>query len=66
MQDQESSIEVVLSYLRALQEGEAGDALARFFTPDATQTEFPNLLNAKGQTSTWQRSWRAPLPGSAS
>src|SRR5690606_40515683 len=42
---------LVRQYLAALQAGEAGDGLARFFTSDAVQVELPNALNPNGQTS---------------
>lgn len=38
-------------YLRALEQGETGEALRRFFTADFTQVEYPNALNPKGQHS---------------
>jgi hypothetical protein len=37
--------------LAALANGEAGEALGRFFTPDALQIELPNRLNPKGGQS---------------
>lgn len=42
---------LVRQYLTALQRGEVGDALARFFTSDAIQVELPNRLNPSGQKS---------------
>jgi ketosteroid isomerase-like protein len=39
------------SYLSALASGAIGDDLARFFTPDAVQIEFPNRLNPNGGQS---------------
>ena len=49
-------------YLAALENGEAGEALWRFFTPDFVQIEYPNALNPKGQrsdiTSVMERSER--------
>ena len=41
----------VREYLSALERGEAGGALARFFTEDAIQEEFPNRLNPNGGRS---------------
>lgn len=41
----------VRRYLRALEDGAAGEALARFFTADAVQVELPNRLNPSGGTS---------------
>jgi len=37
--------------MKALQDGEAGDALRRFFTQDVRQIEMPNQLNPRGQES---------------
>ncbi|MDR0788095.1 MAG: nuclear transport factor 2 family protein [Gemmatimonadota bacterium] len=41
----------VRAYLKALETGEVGDALARFFTSDARQVELPNRLNPGGGVS---------------
>lgn len=46
-----TSHSVIRSYLAAIESGATGDALARFFTPDATQVELPNLLNPRGGQS---------------
>ena len=43
---------LIMAYLYALEAGAQGDALARFFTEDAEQIEFPNQLNPNGGTST--------------
>jgi limonene-1,2-epoxide hydrolase len=51
MSDPERNVEVVRSYMKALQDGMAGDALRRFFTPDVRQIEMPNQLNPRGQES---------------
>lgn len=48
---EEANLAVVRDYLAALERGEAGDALARFFTNDAVQIEYPNRLNPHGQHS---------------
>jgi ketosteroid isomerase-like protein len=45
------NLALVHEYLSALQRGEAGAALERFFTPDAIQEEFPNRLNPTGGRS---------------
>lgn len=45
------NISTVRTYLAALQSGEAGDALRRFFTDDVRQIEMPNRLNSRGQES---------------
>jgi len=41
-------VATVRAYLAALEAGESGDAMARFFAPEAIQVEFPNRLNPKG------------------
>ena len=46
-----SNVQLVRDYLVALESGEAGDSLARFFTTDAIQIELPNRLNPAGQKS---------------
>ncbi|HEX7069986.1 MAG TPA: nuclear transport factor 2 family protein [Rhodothermales bacterium] len=48
---EQSNLAIVRDYLAALERGEVGDALARFFTEDAVQVEFPNRLNPAGQQS---------------
>ena len=47
----DQNIHLVRTYLSALQSGEAGDALRRFFTEDVQQVEMPNQLNSRGQQS---------------
>lgn len=47
----DKNIYLVRTYLNALQSGEAGDALRRFFTEDVQQVEMPNQLNSRGQES---------------
>lgn len=46
-----ANLALVREYLSALEQGETGEALARFFTPDAIQVEFPNRLNPNGGRS---------------
>ncbi len=43
--------QLVRSYLSAIASGAIGDDLARFFTPDAVQIEYPNRLNPNGGQS---------------
>ena len=45
------NVVLIREYLAALEAGEAGDSLRRFFHHDATQIELPNLLNRNGQNS---------------
>jgi ketosteroid isomerase-like protein len=49
--EKDKNIDLVRTYLDALQSGEAGDALRRFFTDDVQQVEMPNQLNSRGQES---------------
>ena len=46
-----TDLDAIRSYLRDLAAGVTGDALAAYFTPDATQIEFPNRLNPTGGQS---------------
>lgn len=46
---------LVREYLCALQNGEAGESLARFFTQDVLQIELPNRLNPGGHVSTLEQ-----------
>lgn len=48
---EDKNIHVIRAYLNALQSGETGDALRRFFTDDVRQVEMPNQLNKRGQES---------------
>lgn len=48
---EQENLTLVREYLAALERGEVGDTLARFFTDDAVQVEFPNRLNPGGQQS---------------
>ena len=45
-----SNLDVVKSYLAAIEAGAGGDALARFFTEDVVQEELPNRLVPAGAT----------------
>jgi ketosteroid isomerase-like protein len=46
-----ANLALVRDYLAALEAGEAGPPLARFFTANAVQVEFPNRLNPHGGRS---------------
>lgn len=46
-----ANISLIKSYLAALESGATGEALARFFAPDAIQIELPNRLNPQGGQS---------------
>lgn len=51
LDQEERNRQLVQSYLNALADGVVGEKLSKFFTPDATQIEFPNSLNPKGGQS---------------
>jgi len=44
-------VSTVRAYLAALEAGESGDSIARFFARDAIQVELPNRLNPRGGRS---------------
>jgi ketosteroid isomerase-like protein len=46
---QASNLEIAREYLRAIERGATGDALARFFAPDVVHEEFPNRLSPNGR-----------------
>ena len=43
-----SNLEIARQYLKAIEEGATGEALANFFDPEVTQREYPNWLSPKG------------------
>jgi len=49
--EEQANLDAVHAYLGALQAGEVGDPLKRFFTDDVRQIELPNRLNPLGQES---------------
>ena len=49
------NVDLVRTYIQAIESGASGDALRRFFTDDARQIELPNLLNKNGQESDLER-----------
>ena len=63
MRDPERNVELVRNYMKALQDGEAGDVLRRFFTQDVRQIEMPNQLNARGQESDLEHILQRSLQG---
>ena len=48
MSDSQANLATVRRYLKALEEGETGAALAGFFTDDVVQIEHPNRLKPNG------------------
>ena len=45
------NIELAREYIRAIESGATGDAVARFFTPDVVITELPNRVAPHGSVS---------------
>ncbi|MFN8489536.1 MAG: nuclear transport factor 2 family protein [Caldilineaceae bacterium] len=48
MTTQSSNLETVRHYLKAIENGATGAALAEFYAPEVVQEEFPNRLVANG------------------
>ena len=48
---EQANLALIREYLKALEATATGDALARFFAPDAIQIELPNRLNPNGGRS---------------
>jgi ketosteroid isomerase-like protein len=44
------SLEIARRYLQALERGDMGEDLSRFFAPDVVLEEFPNRLTPLGKT----------------
>lgn len=51
MPPESSHLPHIRAYLQAIATGATGEALAKFYTPDALQSELPNRLNPNGGTS---------------
>jgi ketosteroid isomerase-like protein len=49
MGDPAGNLEIARKYLQALERGETGAALSRFFAPDVVLEEFPNRLTPSGK-----------------
>ncbi|MFY0569829.1 nuclear transport factor 2 family protein [Archangium lansingense] len=54
-----TNLDIARRYLRAIEQGATGEALAAFFHPEVTQQEYPNRLVPTGAT----RDLRALLEG---
>jgi ketosteroid isomerase-like protein len=48
MSIEETNVEIVKQYLRAVESGATGESLAGYFTEDFVQHEFPNPIVPKG------------------
>jgi ketosteroid isomerase-like protein len=57
------NIELAGQYIRAIESGATGDALARFFTPDAAITEMPNRVAPRGSVSDLAKALEASKRG---
>ena len=44
-----SNLEIARNYLRAIEEGQTGEGLGKFFAPDVVFEEFPNQLTPQGK-----------------
>jgi ketosteroid isomerase-like protein len=49
MSEPAGNLEIARSYLRAVEQGETGAGLSKFFAPDVVFEEFPNLVAPQGQ-----------------
>jgi predicted ester cyclase len=45
------NLQIAREYLTAIENGATGDALGRFFLPEAVHQEFPNRLNPRGSVN---------------
>jgi ketosteroid isomerase-like protein len=50
-----TNLEIAREYIRAIESGATGDALARFFTPDVAITEMPNKIGPHGSVSNLEK-----------
>jgi len=46
-----TNIEIARVYIKAIENGATGDALAKFFTPDVVLQEMPNRVAPHGSVS---------------
>jgi len=58
-----TNLEVAREYIRAIERGATGEALARFFAPDVAITEMPNRVAPYGSTSDLARALEAARRG---
>ena len=58
-----TNLEVAQEYIRAIERGATGEALARFFAPDVAITEMPNRVTPHGSTSDLARALEAAQRG---
>ena len=57
------NLELAREYIRAIESGATGDALARFFTPDVAITEMPNRVAPHGSVSDLAKALEAARRG---
>ena len=58
-----TNVEVARQYIRAIESGETGDALAKFFTRDVVLTEMPNRVGPHGSVSNLANALKAAERG---
>jgi ketosteroid isomerase-like protein len=58
-----TNADIARHYIAALEKGETGDALARFFTPDLTITEMPNRVTPHGSVADLSKALAAAQRG---
>lgn len=58
-----TNIELARAYLRAIESGATGDALAKFFTPDVAIREMPNRVSPYGSAADLARALKGAEHG---
>jgi ketosteroid isomerase-like protein len=58
-----TNVELARRYIRAIENGAAGAALATFFTPDVSITEMPNRFAPRGSVSDLNKALEGALRG---
>jgi ketosteroid isomerase-like protein len=58
-----TNLEIAREYIRAIESGATGDALARFFTPDVAITEMPNKIGPHGSVSNLEKALQGAARG---
>jgi ketosteroid isomerase-like protein len=58
-----TNLEIAREYIRAIESGATGEALARFFTPDVGITEMPNRIAPHGSAANLEKALQAAERG---
>jgi len=58
-----TNLEIASEYIRAIESGATGDALARFFTPDVAITEMPNRMGPHGSVANLEKALQGAARG---